>query len=57
MAKISKRNQDLLLELSWREKLGALHDSIYFRKNQVIAIDKIEKIWSKEHLQIGRAHV
>ena len=51
MAKISNRNNNLILELSWREKIGALHDSIYFRKDQVIAIDKIEKIWSKEHLR------
>ena len=51
MAKISNRNNNLILELSWREKIGALHDSIYFRMEQVKNIEKIEKIWSKENLR------
>ena len=55
MAKIKIVGEELILELSFWERIGALHSSPRVAINTVTKIEFVEKLWSKEVLRGMRA--
>ena len=55
MAKVKVVGEELLLELSFWERVGALHSSPRVSKSAVTKIEFIENLWSKEVLRGVRA--
>ena len=55
MAKVKVVGDELILELSFWERVGALHSSLRVSKSAVTRIEFIENLWSNEVLRGMRA--
>ena len=55
MAKVVKRGDILILELSFWEKMGALHSSPRVSADSVAKVEFVEKLWRSETLRGIRA--
>ena len=55
MAKVKVVGDELILELSFWERVGALHSSLRVSKSAVTRIEFIENLWSSEVLRGVRA--
>lgn len=55
MAKVIERDNQLILQLSWCEKIGGLHKDLVVSKNNLIKKTVHKNTWSKEVLRGVRA--
>ena len=55
MAKVKVVGDEVILELSFWERLGALHSSLQVSKSAVTKIEFIDNLWSSEVLRGVRA--
>ena len=55
MAKVIERGNNLILKLSWLEKIGAFHKDIVVSKDKLIKTTVFQNPWSKEVLKGVRA--
>lgn len=55
MAKVIEQGNDLILKLSWLEKLGAFHKDLVVSKEKLIKTTVFQNPWSKEVLKGMRA--
>ena len=55
MAKVIENGDQLILQLSWREKIGGLHRSISVNKSDLVKKTVHQNPWSKEVLRGVRA--
>ena len=55
MAKVIEKDGVLTLQLSWLEKIGALHGDISVSSTQLISKTEVPNPWTKEHLRGVRA--
>lgn len=51
MAKVIEKDGVLTLQLSWLEKIGALHGDISVAGNQLVEKTEVPNPWTKEHLR------
>ena len=55
MAKVIEKDGVLTLQLSWLEKIGALHGDISVSSDQLTLKTEVPNPWTKEHLRGVRA--
>jgi hypothetical protein len=55
VAKIIEKDSVLTLQLSWLEKIGALHGDISVASTQLVSKTEVPNSWTKEHLRGVRA--
>lgn len=55
MAKVSEKDGVLTLQLSWLEKIGALHGDVSVASNQLISKSEVPNPWKRLYLRGFRA--
>ncbi len=55
MAKVIEKDGVLTLQLSWLEKIGALHGDLSVASNQLISMSEVPNPWKRQFLKGGRA--
>jgi hypothetical protein len=55
VAKVIEKDGVLTLQLSWLEKIGALHGDISAASNQLVSKTEVPNPWTKEYLRGTRA--
>ncbi len=55
MAKVIEKDGVLTLQLSWLEKIGALHGDLSVASNQLISMSEVPNPWKRQFLKGVRA--